>query len=106
MTGWSRPASSGHRIGSRSLASTRVRVYVRSFWNSSISSPSGPLKNAMRIGVGGSVDSVTSLVSTVISAPAARAASRAAAQSSALSAMWWNMPSPWGFSGSPWESSK
>jgi len=60
----------------------------------------------MRMGVGGFVDSVTSLGSTVISAPAARAASRAAVQSSALSAMWWNMASPWGFSGSPWESSK
>jgi len=60
----------------------------------------------MRIGVGGFVDSVMSLGSTVISAPAARAVSRAVVQSSALSAMWWNVPSAWGFSGSPWESSR
>ncbi len=83
-----------------------LRVYVLSSWNSSISSPSGPLKNAMRMGVGGSVGSVMSLVSMVILAPAARAVSRAVAQSWVLSAMWWNSPSVWGFSGSPWEISK
>ena len=43
---------------------------VSSFWNSSTSSPSGPLKKAIRIGIGVELFRVTSRVSTVTSAPA------------------------------------
>jgi len=56
-------------------------IHVSSFSKSSISSPSGPLKKAIRICIGFSLFSVASRVSTVTSAPAFLAISMAAWQS-------------------------
>lgn len=80
--------------------------YVSSFWNSSTSSPSGPLKKAMRIGIDGSLDRFTSLGSMVTSAPAFFASSMAALQSSTRRAMCLNTPSSNALGVSAWDISK